>query len=426
MACVFLMVCCLGPVGCNTFGKKSQDKQDQPSASGGGASAQIGAPGYADRTQPATVSGVLAGRVLDSYDRNPPPAFIKVVQVGANGANAASAPAPVEVATDGQGFFAVRGLQPGQHYQLIARTRDGSPKLAGTVWATPPNPRILIYMSEDLYTQNTPPAPPPPQIPGQPSTQTPNNGAPVQNGAAPAESNRDPSKPSSSIPQQRAELGTPIKIEGDPSTPPPTSDVRLQDVVKGPGYANVPPVASIPPQPNQREGPPNPAGSLPALPTPVPSCVLNGKQLDNFALRDLSGQPWEYRTQHRGRLVLLDFWGSWCVPCRAAISHLRILQHNYGHYGLEVVGIAYENDAPFQEQVRKVQSVRDTWGINYQLLMGSSMLYCPVKTQFEVRSFPTLVLLDQNSRIIWRCDDGLTAEKLQDLELIVKQQLRLR
>ena len=83
MACVFLMVCCLGPVGCNTFGKKSQDKQDQPSASGGGAAAQIGAPGYADRTQPATVSGVLAGRVLDSYDRNPPPAFIKVVQAAA-------------------------------------------------------------------------------------------------------------------------------------------------------------------------------------------------------------------------------------------------------------------------------------------------------------------------------------------------------
>ena len=112
------------------------------------------------------------------------------------------------------------------------------------------------------------------------------------------------------------------------------------------------------------------------------------------------------------------------VPgCDLTSAHL---QHNYGRYGLEVVGIAYEHDAPFQEQVRKVQSVRDTWGINYQLLMGSSMLYCPVKTQFEVRGFPTLVLLDQNSRIIWRCDDGLTAEKLQDLELIVKQQLRLR
>jgi thiol-disulfide isomerase/thioredoxin len=426
------MVCCLGPVGCNTFGKKSQEKQDQPSASAGGTgNAPLGGPGYAERTQPSTVSGVLAGRVLDSYDRNPPPAFIKVVLASANNGSAQD---PVEVATDGQGFFAIRGLQPGQHYQLIARTRDGSPRLAGTVWATPPNPRILIYMSEDLYTQNTPPAPPPPELPGQkpsprpqPTPAFPKNSATEQNGAAGADGNRDPSKPSSSsIPQQRAaELGAPIRIDGA-SSPQAPSDVRMQDMVRGQGYANVPPVASIPAQSTQGEGSSGPAASLPAVPTRVPSCVLTGKELDNFALRDLSGQPWEYRTQHRGRLVLLDFWGTWCLPCRAAITHLRILQHNYGRYGLEVVGIAYEYDAPFQEQVRKVQSVRDTWGINYQLLMGSNMLYCPVKTQFEVRNFPTLVLLDQNSRIIWRCDDGLTSDKLQDLEHLVNQQLHLR
>ena len=54
-----------------------------------------------------------------------------------------------------------------------------------------------------------------------------------------------------------------------------------------------------------------------------PSCVLTGQQLYNFALTDLNGQPWEFRN-HRSKLVLLDFWGSWCMHCLNSIPHLRI------------------------------------------------------------------------------------------------------
>jgi thiol-disulfide isomerase/thioredoxin len=393
-----------------------------------------GMPGAATPRPPTSdASGVLAGRVLNSYDRNPPPTFIRVEMANSNNGSGA---APLEVASDNQGFFAIRGLQPGQHYRLTARTREGGVKQAGVIWATPPNPRLLIYISEDLYTQNTPAAPPPPEIPGQKPAIRPGQPAPAfpndstkENNSGASDGNRDPAKPSStnSIPPQGSvEIGAPIKIEGDPDRQ--RGDVRNQDVTGGPQYANVPPVANVP-GPSSEGALGGAAAVLPAVPTRVPSCVLTGRQLDNFALRDLNGQPWEYKTykgQHPRGLVLLDFWGTWCLPCRAAISHLHILQQNYGRYGLQVIGIAYEYDAPFSEQVRKVQAVRDTWGINYQLLMGSDMLHCPVKSQFEVRNFPTLVLLDQNSRIIWRCDDGVTPEKLQDLELLIQQQLRLR
>src|SRR5207247_759533 len=92
-----------------------------------------------------------------------PPTYIQVVP--AQDSQGAKSPA-VDVATDSQGYFTIQGLQAGQHYQLIARTRD-EPKLAGTTWATPPNPRLLIFVSQDFATTNTPPAPPPPAVPGR-------------------------------------------------------------------------------------------------------------------------------------------------------------------------------------------------------------------------------------------------------------------
>jgi thiol-disulfide isomerase/thioredoxin len=156
----------------------------------------------------------------------------------------------------------------------------------------------------------------------------------------------------------------------------------------------------------------------------VPSCDLTGLTLNNFALYDLNGQPWEYRTNRRGRLVLLDFWQTSCVPCLQAITHLRILQQSYGPNGLEVIGIAYQ-DGPITKQIEDVNRVRQLRQINYLLLLGGDRGQCPVRSQFAIGAYPTLVLLDETGRIIWR-SEGLTGRQLGELETIIKQRLGVR
>jgi thiol-disulfide isomerase/thioredoxin len=153
----------------------------------------------------------------------------------------------------------------------------------------------------------------------------------------------------------------------------------------------------------------------------VPSCVLVGNQLINLALYDLNHQPWELKTNRHGKLVLLDFWGTMCLPCRETIPHLRILQEQYGQAGLEVVGIACESGGSFEEDARKVQSIGQRLGINYrQLLSGDN---CPVRNQFNIRTIPTLILIDENGWILWRTDAALNAHQREELELLIKRRL---
>jgi thiol-disulfide isomerase/thioredoxin len=151
--------------------------------------------------------------------------------------------------------------------------------------------------------------------------------------------------------------------------------------------------------------------------------VLTGQFLVNFALNDLNGQPWEYRKQ-RGRLTLVDFWGTWCTACMYSVPHLKGLQDKYGNYGLRVVGIAYE-EGPVAEQVMKVNRVKQRLAINYTTLLGAPRGECPVLQQFNVHAFPTLILLDDTGRIIWR-SEGLDRQQQAELDHILRQRLRVR
>ena len=428
-ACCCLLVCFLGLTGCSAFGKKSNSKPNSPpqEPAGLGWPPQSGGSSSptAERSAVPAGSSILAGRVIDSYDRSPPASFIQVVAAKDALGNQ---PAPIEVATDANGYFTIHGLKSGLHYQLIARTKgDAGPKLAGTKWAIPPNPRLLIYMSENFATENVPPAPDAPAVPGPKST--PSSGNTDKSGK---DAQREPAKSTGSPTTRGIQIGTPIPLDGGPNAPTNFDpNLRTQNIVANPdGFARNTPPASIPPQPIfNRVDPTTPATAfVPPVaigPARVPSCVLTGRQLENFALNDVNGRAWEFRGQPH-KLVLLDFWGPWCMPCLASIPHLRILQDNFGKQGLEVIGIAYEQEPMSQAaQIRRVQNIRDRLQINYRLLLGSDISTCPVRNQFTVSRFPTLVLIDENRRIIWR-QEGADEYKMQELAQLIRQQLRVK
>lgn len=68
----------------------------------------------------------------------------------------------------------------------------------------------------------------------------------------------------------------------------------------------------------------------------------------DFSLKGLSGETVRL-SDHRGKVVLLDFWASWCGPCRMEVPHLIDLQTEYGPRGFQVIGVAVSDS---EENVR--------------------------------------------------------------------------
>lgn len=91
-----------------------------------------------------------------------------------------------------------------------------------------------------------------------------------------------------------------------------------------------------------------------AIAAPAPVKLKVGDAAPQFARTDLSGRPFDLKAQ-RGKVVLIDFWASWCPPCIIAIPELGRLQEKYGKSGLQVVGVAMDDSAATtRETMRKI------------------------------------------------------------------------
>lgn len=416
-ASILLLAICFGLCGCTSADKKAaSNPPPYPRANNLNTSRPAAAnpSQIADRSPGSpTVNGVLAGQVLTEANRRVPSTMIQVVSTGEGNANSA---APIEVAADTQGYFYIHGLQPGKTYQLIARGKDGNRNLVGRVSARPPKPNLLIVLNEDAGADNSK---------SRASTQGNLNPAASLGGIGGGPALETPGS------NKGVDIGPPVRSTG-PAEKEPTFNVTKPENIAKDSVARTDPIINLPgtgatAEPDRRVHRDALNGGL------VPSCQLSGKQLENMVLNDLDGQPWEFAKDKKGKLILVDFWGTWCGHCYPAIRHLIALNNAYQRYGLEVVGIAEEFiDTDGKDPRVRVAAASKRLGVNYRMLMGGGLTHsfdpqktCPVKTQFGVNAFPTLVLLDDSGRIIWR-SEGLDERHAAELQILIEKNLRIQ
>ena len=108
----------------------------------------------------------------------------------------------------------------------------------------------------------------------------------------------------------------------------------------------------------------SPATRLTAFAPESASCPANAKKANlNFTMKDLEGRPVKL-SDYQGKVLLLDFWATWCAPCKVEIPAFVDLYKTYKPRGFEVVGVVVMEDfvkaKPFVQQN----------GINYAVLNG--------------------------------------------------------
>jgi peroxiredoxin len=112
----------------------------------------------------------------------------------------------------------------------------------------------------------------------------------------------------------------------------------------------------------------------------------------DFIRPDLSGRPLQLN-QFRGRVVLLNFWATWCGPCITEIPVFARWQRQYGDAGLQVIGVSMDDD---ESAVNRFVAKHD---VSYPILMGDAQLG---ELFGGVFGLPQSFLIDARGRIVLR------------------------
>ena len=136
-----------------------------------------------------------------------------------------------------------------------------------------------------------------------------------------------------------------------------------------------------------------------------------GAEMIDFVATTLDNKKLDTKTL-RGKYVLLDFWGSWCGPCRKSNPHLKELYAKYKSKGFEILGIAHEMGVVLEANKKSLQKAVDKDGLPWTQILNNEMeeTFDIVKA-YNVGGFPTKILIDKKGTIIWRStgnkEDGL-------------------
>jgi thiol-disulfide isomerase/thioredoxin len=139
--------------------------------------------------------------------------------------------------------------------------------------------------------------------------------------------------------------------------------------------------------------------------TPAVTLAQAPRSAPSVVLKDLKGQTVRL-TDFKGKVVLLNFWATWCPPCRAETPELIRWQREYGPKGLQIIGVTYP-----PTNRRKVRSFLRAFKVTYPVLLGARK----TKSLFDAgETLPFTVVIDRAGNVREKIEGILLPEEFAE------------
>jgi len=130
-------------------------------------------------------------------------------------------------------------------------------------------------------------------------------------------------------------------------------------------------------------------GLLATSATLATAAATVGAAAPDFTLRTLSGSNMRLQEQ-RGQVVLVNFWATWCGPCRKEMPHLNRIADKYRASGLVMLGVNVDDD------VRNAAEVATKLGVKFPVLLDTDK---KVSRLYDLNAMPSTLVIDRNGRV---------------------------
>ena len=156
--------------------------------------------------------------------------------------------------------------------------------------------------------------------------------------------------------------------------------------------------------------------------------IQPGSEAPDFTADDINGKPFTLSSL-KGKVVILDFWASWCKPCRASNPHMKALYEKYHDKGLELVYVSDDDSEPekWRKAVEEDKLVGDGFhhvlrGLKWDRSKGMAGMdhTNDISDKYAIHFLPTKYLIDREGKIVCKISEEEEAKLDERLEALLK------